>query len=208
MAIITDLTNQKRNADRVNVYLDGRFAFGLPLEAAAGLRVGQQLAEDEIENLKRLDETDKARNIALRLLSLRPRSVYEVQTHLQRKSFDDEIIDQVIEKMMALDLLDDAAFATYWVEQRETFRPRSRFALSQELRQKGVSRAQIDAALEEVDEMSAARRAAEKKAGAWSGLSEDEFRAKLARFLQRRGFSYEVITETLDATWQAIESED
>ena len=71
MAVITDLSSQKRNTDRVNVFLDGRFAFGLPVEAAAGLRIGQQLAEDEIENLKRLDETDKAKNIALRILSLR-----------------------------------------------------------------------------------------------------------------------------------------
>jgi regulatory protein len=208
MATITDLTSQKRNADRINVFLDGRFAFGLPVEVAAELRVGQQLSADEVEALRREDETDKAKSTALRLISLRPRSVYEVQTHLQRKSFDDEIINQVIEKMMALDLLDDAAFAAYWVEQRETFRPRSRFALSQELHQKGVSRAQIDAALEQVDEMAAARRAAEKKAASWAGLPEDEFRARLARFLQRRGFSYEVIVETLDATWQAFAQED
>ena len=87
-----------------------------------------------------------------------------MRTHLQRKAFDEETIEQVLAYLNGLELLDDVAFAQYWVEQRETFRPRSRYALGQELRQKGISREIVAAALEEVDETAAARRAAEKQA--------------------------------------------
>ena len=128
-----------------------------------------------------------------------------MQTHLQRKAFDEETIEQVLAYLNGLELLDDVAFAQYWIEQRETFRPRSRYALGQELRQKGISREIVAAALEEVDETAAARRAAEKQANRWAGLPEDVFKEKMAGFLQRRGFSYDIIREILEESWQEQE---
>jgi len=205
MKTITDLVIQKRDKDRVSIFLDGQFALGLAVSVAAGLKVGQALSPEEIEDLKRKDQTEKAKKNALRFVSYRPRSVYEVQTHLQRKAFDEETIEQVLAYLNGLELLDDVAFAQYWIEQRETFRPRSRYALGQELRQKGISREIVAAALEEVDETAAARRAAEKQANRWAGLPEDVFKEKMAGFLQRRGFSYDIIREILEESWQEQE---
>ena len=202
MAIITALTAQKNNAERVNLYLDGQFAFGLALSAAHTLRVGQELSSDEITALQAQDEVAKARDVALRLLTYRPRSTTEVRRHLRKKRIDDVVIDQAIEQLTRANLLNDADFATYWVEQRETFKPRSHFALRSELQQKGVSRELIDQALETVDEPEAARRAADKQAHRWANLPEDEFRLKLGRYLQRRGFSYDIIKRTTQQVWQ------
>ena len=61
MATITALTAQKRNRDRVNIFLDGEFAFGLAIEAANGLRTGQILSDTEIAALKDLDEAEKVK---------------------------------------------------------------------------------------------------------------------------------------------------
>jgi regulatory protein len=202
MKTITDLVVQKRDKDRVSVFLDGQFALGLAAAIAADLRVGQVLSAEDIEDLERKDQAHKAKKIALRFVSYRPRSVYELQTHLQRKSYEEKIIDQVVEYLKGLDLLDDVAFANYWVEQRETFRPRSRFALGQELRQKGISREVIETALEEIDDTAAARRAVEKRVIRWAGLPEDAFKEKVAGYLQRRGFTYEVIKEILEISWR------
>jgi regulatory protein len=202
MKTITDLVVQKRDKDRVSIFLDGEFAFGLAASVAAGLKVGQQLSPDDIEDLKRKEQTEKAKKSAFRFISYRPRSVYEVQSNLQRKKFDEETVDLVVEYLINLDLLDDAAFARYWVEQRETFRPRSRFALSQELSQKGINRKIIEEVLEEVDERAAALRAVDKQAHRWTGLPEDAYKEKMAGFLQRRGFPYEIIREILEESWQ------
>ena len=98
-------------------------------------------------------------------------------------------------------MLDDHAFARYWVEQRETFKPRSRRALEYELFQKGLSRQVIEQAVAEVDEKAAARRAAEQKARLWAHLSEEEFFAKMQGFLGRRGFNYAVIAEVSSQLW-------
>jgi regulatory protein len=202
METITDLVVQKRDNDRVSVFLDGQYAFGLPALVAADLKVGQQLSLEAIEDLKHKDQIEKAKKNSLKFVSYRPRSVYELQTHLQRKSFEENVIDSAVEYLINLDLLDDVAFARYWVEQRETFRPRSRFALGQELRQKGIDRQIIEEVLEEVDETAAARRAVDKQAHRWAGLPEDAFREKAAGYLQRRGFSYEIIREILEENWQ------
>jgi regulatory protein len=207
METITALTVQKRNPDRVNVYIDGEFALGLPQAVAAKLEVGQTVTPEELDSLKQHDLVDKAKRNATRLISYRPRSVAEVQRRLQRKGYDDPVVDRVVEQLQAAALLDDVAFARYWVEQRETFKPRGQFALRQELQQKGVSRDIITAVLSDLDEMAAARRAAEKKARRWGHLPEESFRMKLGRFLKRRGFDYETIRQVTNETWQAMSTD-
>jgi regulatory protein len=202
MRTITDLVIQKRDKDRVSVFLDGQYAFGLAAPVAAELKLGQQLSLEDIEVLEGKEQIEKAKKSALRFVSYRPRSVFEVQTHLKRKTFEQEIIDLVVDYLENLELLDDVKFAHYWVEQRETFRPRSRFALGQELSQKGINREIIEEAVGEVDERAAAMRAAEKKVYRWTDLPEEAFNKKMAGFLRRRGFSFEIIKEILEESWQ------
>jgi len=208
MAIITEIKNQKRNADRFNVYLDGEFALGLAASVAAGLRVGQNLSPVEIVALQQQDDVEKAKNSASQLIARRPRSEAEIERSLRKKGFDDPVIEQVIARLLEVDLLNDTEFAAYWVEQREVFRPRSKLALRLELQQKGVGRTVIDTALNNVNEESAARHVGQKQATRWTQLPEDEFRVKLGSFLQRRGFPYDVIKITIDDIWQTLSEEE
>jgi regulatory protein len=202
---ITALQAQKRNRERLNVYLDGQYAFSLALNAAVGLRLGQQLSAEEIARLQTQDEYEKAKESALRFISYRPRSMAEVRQNLRGKGVDDTIIEQVVNRLAELELLDDAAFARYWVEQRETFKPRSPLALRQELQQKGLERQVIDEALAELDVTAAARRAAEQQAGRWEHLDKESFYQKMGGFLQRRGFSYSIVREVTDEVWQNVQ---
>lgn len=210
MATITALTAQKKNANRVNLFLDDQFAFGLETAVAMQLRVGQILSTADIAALQDQEKTEQARATALNLLTYRPRSVAEIRRHLHKKEFDDAAIEQVLDRLQAVELLDDQAFARYWVEQRETFKPRSHLALRQELSQKGVDRNVVDTVLEDVDETAAARRVAAKQSYRWANLPKKEFKVKLGQFLQRRGFPYGIISEITNETWQslAIDSED
>jgi regulatory protein len=190
---ITALRLQKHNRDRVNVYLDGRFAFGLPAIVAARLRVGQTLSEDEIKALRGADDIERAYERALDFLSYRPRSEAEVRRRLQRQDLSEDTVEAVVERLLAADLLNDEEFARYWVENRAQFRPRGTAALRYELRRKGLSDAAIEAALEGADEERAARQAAERAARRLAHLPVPEFRRRLAAYLARRGFSYAVI---------------
>jgi regulatory protein len=207
MNIITDITAQKRNKGRLNLFIDGRYAFSLALEAAAGLKIGQPLSEAEIAGLKTADTYAQAKNDAVRLISYRPRSVREVTQKLVQKGYDDLVIERVVQHLQEVELLNDRAFADYWVEQRLTFKPRSRLALQHELRGKGVDRRVIETAVADIDEEEAAHQAIAAKLWQWRDLPQEQFEQKAGQYLQRRGFGYDIIRPVLHKAWQTVADE-
>lgn len=206
--IITALEPQKRQRDRVSVFLDGEFAFGLPDTEAARLRVGQELSEDAIAALRGIDEVTRALDRAVRLLARRPYSAAEIRRSLSSKEVAPGVIDEVLARLTALGYVDDAAFAQYWVENRERFRPRGARALRYELRQKGIADAIISRALEGYDSAESAYAAAEDQARRLRGLDRRSFRNRLGAFLARRGFDYEIARETIDRLMHALDEAD
>jgi regulatory protein len=190
---ITALRFQKHNKDRVNVYLDGQFGFGLAAIEAVRLRVGQTLSDNDIADLKSRDEVERAYERALNFLSYRPRSEAEVRQNLRKKDVGEETVEAVVERLTRAGLLDDREFARYWVENRLQFRPRGTRALRYELRKKQVPNSVIDEALAGIDEEAAARDVADAGARRLKRLEPSEFRRKLAAYMTRRGFSYAVI---------------
>ena len=207
MAKITALTRQKKNPKRINVFLDGEFAFGLAEITAVYLKIGQELSDRDIAKLQSADDVEKARESALGYIEYRPRSIREVRKNLHDKGYDEIVVNQVIDRFLDVGLLDDMAFAKYWVDQRETFKPRSQMALRQELMQKGVDRTIIDNAVADVDESAAAQRLAQKQSSRYVNLDEAAFRKKLMGYLQRRGFNYGIIKEVTDEIWEELSSE-
>jgi len=203
---ITALKYQKRRRDRVSVYLDGRFAFGVPEIVAARLTVGQSLSEAEIEALCEHGSVEEAYNRALDYLSYRPRSQAEIVSYLHRHDIPDTQVEAVVERLTAAGLVDDEAFAQFWVENRERFRPRGPRALRYELQRKGIGQEAIDQALEGVDPSAGAYQAAAKKAQQLRQLDQREFYRKLVDYLARRGFDYDVAKEVANRYWSELES--
>jgi regulatory protein len=202
MKTITDLKVQKRREDRVSVFLDETYAFSIPASLAAQLQVGQALSEEDCKALRLKGDLDKASEKVARFLSYRPRSRYEVERYLGRKDFAPEVIEAAVAKFEDLGLLDDLDFAQFWVENREEFKPRSVWALRQELRQKGVDSSIIDQVVQDVDERASAHRAATKWARRLRGADYETFRRRLGGFLQRRGFRYYITKDIIERLWE------
>jgi len=207
---ITALVAQQRNTDRVNVYLDGKFAFGLAAIEAIRLKRGQVLSDADIERLQAADDVEKAREKALRFLGNRPRSEWEVRQNLQKAGYGAETIDRVLERLRGVGLVDDAAFVRYWLDNRAQFKPKGAVALRQELRLKGVEREVIDAVLAESEHADdkAALRSALAKADRYRQLPRPEFAQKLGAYLARRGFDYETVREAVNAAWQQLHADE
>lgn len=203
MATITALTPQQRNPRRVSVFLDGAFAFGLPDVVAAELRVGQTLDEAAMAALQDQAAFEAARRLAVQGIGRRPRSEAEIRRRLTERGFDEPVIARTVAWLTETHFLDDDAFARYWIEQRESFKPRSPRALRRELQTKGVSAEQIDDALSEVDELESARRAAAQRAERWATLPQETFNIKMGRYLEARGFGYAVIRQVCRELWEA-----
>ena len=193
-----------RGRQRVNVFLDDKFAFSLEAEVAVkeGLQVGQELSSSQIEALARSDHFHRCLNAAVHYLSYRPRSESEVRGRLLRRGFEDDSIEAVIARLKEQGLVDDVAFAQFWKDNRESFSPRSQWLTRIELRRKGVTTNIIDRVVNEVDDADNAYRAALSKARGLSLSDYQGFRRRLGDYLKRRGFGYGVINHTVERIWQ------
>lgn len=194
---ITALEVQQRNKERVNLYLDGAYAFSITTLEAACLRVGQRLSEAEVAHLKARAEVDSAYERTLRFLTYRPRSEAEVAKYLASKGVESGVQAEILAKLRRLKLVDDDAFARFWVETRAQSHPLGRMALRAELRLKGVRDETIEKALRALDEEESAYRAARKQARRYADLNDKQAQEKLGAFLIRRGFPYAVARATV-----------
>ena len=208
---ITALRAQTKDPQRVNVFVDGEFAIGVSLTTITktGLHVGKQLSAEEFAKLEQTESGDKAYLAALRFLEARPRSIAEVRARLGRKDYAPEAIDAAIARLAELELLDDAAFARYWVENRQANRPRGAGALRDELRRKGID-ADITAEVLNDDSLTGdesasawglARGALRKYAGS---QDRNAFTRRMGSYLQRRGYTFEVIRPIVDQLWAEV----
>jgi regulatory protein len=204
---ITAIQIGKSRGKRVNVSLDGRFAFSLAAEVVLreGLRVGQELSAAEVEALAGTDRFHRCFNAALRYLSYRPRSEFELKERLQRRGFDGDSMGAVLTKLKEQELVNDVAFAQFWKDNRESFSPRSKRLTGLELRRKGVDEDTIAQVVDVIDDDDSAYRAALGKARSLSLSDYQDFRQRLAGYLRRRGFSYGVINHAVERVWQKQE---
>lgn len=200
MPTISAIKPQK-NKKRVNIYLDGKFAFGLDLETLVklGLKVEQELTKEDVEKIVKEAEFQKVYDKILKFGSLRPRSEKEYKDWLRKHKVHPSLRNEIFNRLKRLDFLNDRRFAVWWVEQRTTFRPKSARILRLELINKGISKELIEDVLAEanIDEVAIAKRLIRRKAKLWEKLDSYETRKKKAEFLSRNGFDWEVIRKIL-----------
>lgn len=202
---VTALKVQKKNPNRVNVYLNGEFGFGVARILAVRLKIGQVLDDEKIEDLKAKDTDETAYQKALVLISYRPRSETELLSRLGEYGYSEEVSNLTVERLKETGLVSDETFARTWVENRSAFRPRSRRLLTLELRQKGVAPEAIQQSLELAgpeDEL--AYQAAIRYARRLAEMEWSEFQKRLTAFLGRRGFSYSTSAEVVRRVWTEI----
>jgi len=204
MSKITRLTAGKSREKRVNVYLDGKYAFSLLAEVALkeGLKVGQELSDDQIEALSGVNRYQRCLNAAIRYLGYRPRSEAEIRQRLQKHGFDSASTDKALNRLKEQGLVDDTAFAQFWKDNRESFSPRSRRLTKLELQRKGLDIAIIEQVISDVDDSDSAYRAALNKARRLSPSDYQVFRRRLGEHLGRRGFGYDVVKNTVEKVWK------
>ena len=203
MARVTAIRAGRSQGKRVNVFLDGKFAFSLETEVALkeSLRVGQELADGQTEALARSNCFHRCLNAAAHYLSYRPRSEAELRKRLYQRGFDGDSIEAVLKSLKEQGLVDDVVFAQFWRDNRESFSPRSWWLTKLELRQKGVAEDIIDQLVDAADDDDNAFRAATGKLHSLPQTDYQSFYRRLGNYLKRRGFSYGVINRTVKRVW-------
>ncbi len=199
---ITALTVQKKNPNRVNIFLDGVFSFGLYIVNAGHLKVGQIISQNVIDQLLKEDQIEDGFQKALRFIAYKPRTTNEVIKKLKGIGLQEDVIAIVIEKLTEKKYVDDLQYAKNWVENRSVNKPRSRKLVKWELKNKNISEEIISEVTGEMlPEEKLAILAAEKYARRLSGFEEEIFTRRLSGYLIRRGFSYSTVYSTVQRVW-------
>ena len=155
------------------------------------------------------EELERARQVALRFLTSRDRSVFEMRQKLSQKRCSEEVIERVIANLQESRLLDDSAFARRWVETRLHSRPAGARQVEVELRGKGIDGALLEQILEEFGEQLGSEATAvdflKGRAKHYGGLDEMRAKRRMYGLLARRGFDSDTAARAVDEVWVELE---
>lgn len=199
---ITKIELQEGNKKRFNIYIDDIFSFSVHEDILIAYKLFKEKEVDE-EELKKIlfeEERNKCWQKSLKYLNYKQRTVKELRRYLLNESFSNEDVDYTLNKLIEKEFVNDELYAERFIKQRIDFNPKGKKLLKFELQQKGVSEAIINQSLENIDielEYSLACNLLEKKQLLTKGNDKDKQR-RIANFLERRGFSYDVIIRILN----------
>jgi regulatory protein len=205
---ITAITAQKRDKDRVNVSVNGKYRLSLDVFQLVdlGIKVGKEYTEEELVSLEEESQFGKLYMRALEYCLMRPHSQRELRDYLYRKTRDTRtktgdirkgvsvaLTERVFNRLEEKGYIDDTKFAAYWIENRNLRKGSSKRKLSAELSAKGVDRTIIEQFLSETerDDITELQKVIDKKRSRY----DDE--QKFMSYLARQGFSYDDIKTAL-----------
>lgn len=204
MPRITKIESQKKNPKRRSIFLDGKFAFGLDEEVLYkyGLKIGEEVDQERIDQVLKSEVKKESKDATLKFLSYRMRSEKEVRDKLKKKGFANDLIAEVIKDLKRVNLLNDYEFASAWIRDRISNKPRGKTLLKQELWKKGIKEEIIEKVLreyfeDEEVELNLAKKLLEKRKKRYENLDKNVAKRRMMSFLLRRGFSYETVKEVL-----------
>jgi regulatory protein len=205
---ITALNPHPRRRSRLDLFVDGVVAGQISRYTAKkrSLRPGLELTQEQLAELVAEDQRHLGLQAALAMIARRPRSERQVRIALRRRKIGDDAITASIERLTEARLLDDQAYAAHYAESRDRTSPRSQRLLRQELVAAGITVDAAEGAVADISNEDAAYRVASSRQRGLERLAEQAYRTRLSAFLQRRGFSWELIRKTVDRCWRELES--
>ncbi|HIK57660.1 MAG TPA: regulatory protein RecX [Nitrospinaceae bacterium] len=152
-----------------------------------------------------------AKSVALKYLAYRARSIMELVQYLGKKAHTSSTIQETIKYLENLNYLDDRHFAMEWSRTRIEGKKFGKERMRHELSAKGIASHIIETTLNTLydanPEKDLALACASKKLATLHGLESKKKARRLAHYLQRRGFSSDIIYETLKISATNLEGE-
>lgn len=197
---ITDITPQKQN-ERENIYIDDKFAFGISAELRYkyDLYIGKEITDDFINDVLKAEEQNKVLNHAFNILSYGQKSKKDVYTKLMRKGYEEEFILKAIEYCEDRNYINDKLYAENFIKDKTNINKYGSNRIRYDLISKGVSKDIIDEVLDldHDEEYERAIELAHKKMKSYKNDDKAAIYRKLGGFLQRRGYTYDVVSKVL-----------
>lgn len=184
-----------REKNMMKIFIDNHYAFTIPHEdyIRNNLYEEEEISEEKLLNIKQNVLVRAAREQAIRYLTMKDRSEFEIIKKLTDSGFDSDIAKSAAEALKGIGYIDDSIYAMKYLSERIRTKALSKKALKFELQQKGIDNEIIETALSEfeTDDSEVALRAARKKFGKYD-IHDPKVEQKILGFLYHRGFSLDI----------------
>jgi regulatory protein len=201
-SIITKIEIQRRNKDRVNIYMNDEFAFACDAELVYihNITKGRSMEKEHLEDIISEDNYIKAKNSALHFLERSFKSSKQVMDKLIAKEFDIKTIDRVIEFLKQYGFVDDERFVELYIKEKVKSVGKNKIKFT--LLKKGLPEELIKEELNKItseQQLEIALQLAEKKIRILSKSENDtkKLYKKTSDYLVRSGYDFQVINEVL-----------
>lgn len=203
MPVITKITQQKKDSERYNIFLDEKYAFSVDeaILVKFGLTKGMTLDDWSIDDMVYEDEIRKAFNRALHYLGFRMRSEHEVKKKLLDAGYGEAVVREAIVKLRNLGFLNDETFSEALLQTQKNASSKGPRAIRQELQKKGIGKelqAQVLESYSEDEQLQIATKLAEKAANANRAIAPAQLKQKIQNALLRKGYSFDIIKQALE----------
>jgi len=197
---ITAAIKHRNNPEMIQIYIDNSYAFSIPEEEYLRLNLYEkhEITPEEVRRIREEVNVRLAKQRALRILATMNKTEYEIKTKLKQLGFDDSAAEGAVMELKAMGYINERLFASKYISDRLKLKPMSKKALAYELEKKGVAPEIIAEVIDEfeVDEFLIAYRLAKRKYGKYD-LTDPKIRRRIISFLSHKGFSEEIIKNTL-----------
>jgi len=202
MKKITKIEYQKNNKDRVNIYLDDKFEFGIDLNIMIKYSLSKNMELDDkfITEILIAEDKIKAYNYAVSILSRSAKSEKELRTKMSDKGYEQEFVDITIDKLKMNKYIDDDDYSDRFIHDKINFSKYGKRKLKEALYNKGIDRQIIEEKLSLIstdDEFVRAYELGEKKIRSLSKEDNAKKYTKLSNFLIGKGFEYETVRKVV-----------
>lgn len=198
--VITSIEVNKNITSMAKVYVDNTVSFCLPQKRikALDLYKDKNITPETLEFILTYEVYDAAKCSAVKYLTLKLRTSYEINQKLTELGYDEETINKVIENLIEIDYINDYQYAIKYIKEKTKLQPKSIKMLSMELSYKGISDDIINKAFEEInlDEDNIAYNLIKKKFSKITSFDEKTIQ-KMRSFLANRGFNYQQISRAI-----------
>lgn len=202
MAKITKIEIQKRNKERVNLFLDHEYAFSLSAELVykEGLKVNAEIDSEKLKILAESESFIRCKESALRIIERSYKTEKEMRDKLRLKEYEDNSINKTIEFLKEYNFINDSNYAKAFISDKLSSAGSQKIKYA--LTQKGICKEIIDEELSKLNkdnEKNTAFNIAKKKFDILKKKENDNYKisGKLYRYLVSKGYGYDVINDVV-----------
>ena len=199
MPKITKIEVQKRNKERVNIYIDGEYSLAVNAELIykENLRTNMEIDIEKLQEVAAKEEILRCRSSALRIIERIYKTEKELRDKLKEKNYSDNAIELSVEFLKEYNYLNDDTYAKAYIKEHASSKGSSK--IKYELLKKGIDKDIIEAnmplCIDEETERAAALKIGEKKYRTIIKSENDTYKisGKLYRFILSKGYNYDIV---------------